>query len=211
MIRQRGEGRRLTIKFACDRVPKLFVPGAGAFEALFRSGALLARSAHSFESLTGGAIGVGERSFGQRERVGSRLARGFRLSMFVGKRAARAGEIGRRVGELRPLPLRFRPTFGEFGDAVLRMAKPFIPRRALGDDCGAPRGARRNPARDRLPRRAGLSEGGPLALSGFARVLEALRDIVSRPKLIERGLCGAFTFGGLVAGGAGARVGFFHR
>ena len=204
MIGKRGEARRLAIEFARDRVLKLFVPRARAFQALFGGGALLARGAHRFERLTGGAIGVGERGFAERERVGGLLARGFRLAMFVGERAARAGEIGRRVGELRPLPLRFRPALGKLGDAALRMGKPLIPGRPLGDDRDAPRGARRSLAGDRLRRRARFGEGGPLARRDLARVLEALRDIVARPKLLQRGLRAGLAFGGLVARRAGA-------
>ena len=128
----------------------------------------------------------------------------FRFAMFVGKRAARAGEIGRRVGQALALPLRFRLPVGKLGDAALRMGKPPIPGRPLGDDRGASRGARRSFARDRLRRRARFGEGGPLAGGHRARAFEALRDIVARPELFQRGLGIGFAFGGLIARRAGA-------
>ena len=131
--------------------------------------------------------------------------------MFVGERAARAGEIGRRVGERGLFPLRFRPALGKFADAALRPIAPLAPGRPLGGDRGAPDGARLSLACDRLRRRARFGEGGPLARSRLARVLEALGDVVARPKLLKRGLGAGFAFGGLVARGAGARKGLLDR
>src|ERR1700722_963212 len=113
MIGKRGEARRLTIEFARDRVLELFVAHARAFKPLFRSGALLARGAHRFQRLARGAIGVGERGFTERKRVGGLLARGFRLAMLVSKRAARPRKIGRRVGKFRPLSIGFGLPSGE--------------------------------------------------------------------------------------------------
>ena len=46
---------------------------------------------------------------------------------------------------------------------------------------------------------------------GLARMLEALRDIVARPELFERGLGAGLAFGGLVARRAGARNGLLDR
>ena len=154
-IGERGEAGRLAVELGRDRVAKLLAPHARAFEALLGSGALLAGGAHRFERLAGGAVGVGQRGFGQRERVGGLLARGFRLAMLVGERAPGAGEIGRRVVERRPFLLRLRLAFGEFGDAALRLGKPLAPGRALGGDRA--RAARRAPAfraRSTAPRRA---------------------------------------------------------
>ena len=204
MIGKRGEARRLTIQFARDRVPKLFVPRARAFQALFGGRALLARGAHRFERLSRGAIGVGERGFAQRKRVGGLLARGFRFAMFVGERAAGAGEIGRRVGEAGLFPLRFRPALGEFGDPALRPVAPLIPGRPLGRDRRAAGGARRSLAGDRLRRGARLGEGGPLARRQGARAFEALRDVIARPELIKRGLGVGLALRGFVARRAGA-------
>ena len=82
--------------------------------------------------------------------------------------------------------------------------KPPIPGRPLGDDRGASRGARRSFAGDRLRRRARFGEGGPLAGGYGARALEALRDLLARPELIQRGLGIGFAFGGFVARRAGA-------
>jgi hypothetical protein len=58
---------------------------------------------------------------------------------------------------------------------------------------------------------ARFGEGGPLARCDLASLLEALDDIVARPKLLQRRLRAGLAFGGLVAGGAGARKGLFDR
>ena len=210
MIGKRCEARWLAIEFARDRVLKLFVPCARAFQALFRGGALLARGAHGFERLTRGAIGVGERGFAQRERVGGLLARGLRLAVLVGKRAPRPGKVGRRIGELRPLSIGFGLPLGELGDAALRAIAPLMPGRPLCDDCAASRGARRSLAGNGLRRRPSFGEGGSIERGSHPRVLEARRDIISRPKLIKRGLRAGFAFGSLIARCASARKGLFH-
>ena len=62
-----------------------------------------------------------------------------------------------------------------------------------------------------MRRRPGFGEGGSIARGSLARVLEALRDIVPRAKLIKRGLRAGLAFGRLIAGSAGAREGLFHR
>ena len=91
------------------------------------------------------------------------------------------------------------------------MGQPLIPRRPLGGDCAEPRGARRSLAGDGLRRRAGFGEGGSIARGDFARALQALRDVVARPKLLKRGLRAGLAFGRLIAGRAGARKSLFHR
>ena len=107
--------------------------------------------------------------------------------MFVGERAARPRKVGRGVGELRPLALRFRPALAKLGDAALRAIAPLIPGRPLCDDCGAPRGSRGSLAGNGLRGRPGFGEGGSLARGSLARAREALRDIIPRAKLTKRG------------------------
>ena len=126
-------------------------------------------------------------------------------------RGARRAKVGRRVGEAGALPLRFRQPLGEFGDAALRPIAPLMPGRPLAADRGAPRGARRSLARDRLRRRPRFGEGGPLTRRLLARVLEALGDIVARPELLKRGFGVGLAFGRLIARRAGARKGLLDR
>ena len=134
---------------------ELIAAQARAFDALLRRRALLARRRHRFERLAGGAVGVGERGFAERERVGGLLARGFGLGEFVGERMGAAGEFGRSVGDRRPLALRLGAPLGEFGDPAKRAVAPLGPRRPLGGD--GRRAGRRGPgsrARATAPRRA---------------------------------------------------------
>ena len=131
--------------------------------------------------------------------------------MLVSKRAARPRKVSRRVGEFRPLSICFGLPRGEFGDAALRMGKPLVPGRSLGGDCAAPRGARRSLASDGLRHRPSFGEGGSIARGSLTRVLEALRDIIARPKLLKRDLRAGLAFGRLIAGRSGARKGLFHR
>jgi hypothetical protein len=102
MIGKRAEARWLTIKFARDRVLKLFVPHARAFKAHFGGGALLARGAHRFERLAGGAVGLGERGLATGKRVGGLFSRRFRAR--IGRRARRVRES--RSGRRRVPPAR---------------------------------------------------------------------------------------------------------
>ena len=153
--RQRGEARRLAVELARDRMDELLAAQARPLDPLLGRRALLARRRHRLERLAGGAVGVGERRLGERERVGGLLAQPFRLVEFVGERVRAAGEFGRRVGDRRPLLLRFRPALGEFRDPGERPIAPLGPRRALGGDGrrAAPRGpGSRAPAT--APRRA---------------------------------------------------------
>ena len=192
-------------------MPELFVPRACAFKALFGGGALLARGAHGLKRLARGAIGVGERSFAEHERVGGLLACELGLAMLVGKRAARPGKVSRRVGEFRSLSIGFGLPRGKLGDAALRMGQPLIPGRTFGGDCVAPRAAGRSLASNGLGRRPSFGEGGSIARCDIAGVIEALRDIVTRAKLIECGLRAGLALGRLISGRAGARKGLFHR
>ena len=116
----------------------------------------------------------------------------------------RARANGRRVGQALALAFGFGLPVRQFGDAALRMRKPLIPGRPLGDDRGALRDARRGFAGDGLRRCARLGEGGPLTRSDRARAFEALRDLIARTELFQRGLGIGFAFGGFVARRAGA-------
>src|SRR5258707_1148472 len=62
--------------------------------------------------------------------------------------AARAGEIGRRVGEPGLFLVRFRPALGKFGDATLRAIEPLAPGRPFSADCAAAGRARLSRAGD---------------------------------------------------------------
>ena len=190
---------------------ELLASQARPFDALLGSRALLARLSHRLERVAGGAVGLGERRFAQHASVGGLFPRRFRLVVFVCERMAPAGEFDRRVGEPGALLLRLRAALGELRDAGISAIEPLAPRRPLGGDRVAPRCARLRLAGERLRRSARFRECGPLARRGGSRALQAQRDIVARPEMIERGFGIRLALGGLIPRGAGARKGFLDR
>ncbi len=191
---------------------ELFAAQTRALDALLGRRAALARRRHRLERLAGGAVGVGERGLGERERVGGLPARGFGLVEFVRERAGAAGEFVRRVGDSLPLPLRLGAAVGEFGDAGTRVG--LAARSTTRARRRSPRGARRGRgprARAFAPRRAPPDQRRPLPRRHGARAFKAQRDIVARPEPFERGLGVRLALGGLVQRRAGARERLLDR
>ena len=120
-------------------------------------------------------------------------------------------EFDRRLGEPGALLLRLRAALGEFRDPGMSAIPPLAPRRPIGGDRVAPRGARLRLARECLRRSVRFRECGPLARRRRSRALQAQRDIVARPEMIEGGFGIRLALGGLIPRGDGARKGFFDR
>ncbi len=204
MFGKGGKACRLTIQFGRDGVlsssSRARAPSRRSSEAARCSRAALMASsaARAARSASASAVSASASASAALFRAASASP-----CSSASARRVRAKSVGASA-KLGPLPLRFRLPFRKLGDAALRMGEPLIPRRPLCQDRGAPRGARRGLAGDRLRRRARFGEGGALARRRFARLPRLCGDLVARPKLSQRGLRGALAFGGLVAGGAGA-------
>ena len=205
---ERGEAGRLAVKFARNRLLELFAAQARPFDPLLRRGALLAGQAHRLERLAGGAVGVSKRRLGQGERVSGLLAKPFRLGELVGEGTGAEGEFGRRVGDRRPLLLRFGLALGELGDTAKRAGASLGPGRAL--DWRSRRAARRGPPSraKHLRRGARFHERGPFLRRRGAGAFERARDIVARPQPFKRRRRVRLALGGFVqrAACAGQRL-----